>query len=131
MQLSSLLPLNCSITNLKLFGNFTYDCLAYLSQALYTNSHLTVLTHTPTVKHLHDVKFSKEEAIVLLINALQHNAGLRNLKMHSKYLLIFPSIYYVSDVYDLQHLGHQLRRGPSGPKLKLKRAHSLQLFYGT
>ena len=123
MRLSSLLPSNSTITSLSLEGDLQNDSLAYLSQTLHTNSHLISLTFDSfTLRMPQKLKFSKEEAAVLLNNALKHNTVLRNLKV---WLTDFKLRRYVSDVYDLQCLANQLRRGPSGPQVKLKRAYSL------
>ena len=123
MQLSSIFPSNSSISTLKLKGDLQNDSLAYLSQALYTNSHLTSLTFDSfTLRVPQKLKFSKEEAIILLNSALQHNKCLQNLKVRWS---DFKLRDYVSDVHDLQCLAHQLRRDPSGMQLKLKRAYSL------
>ena len=60
--------------------------------------------------------------MVLLNNALEHNTGLRTLMVES--MNRGTESIHVSDIYELQCLAHQLRRGPSGPQLKLKRAYS-------
>ena len=121
IQFSRIFPPNSTITTLKLRGEpqQCYDGLAYLSQALYTNTSLTSLSESSIVHDPTKVsKFSKEEAITLLNDALCHNSHLRNLELHLFSLCL-------NDMYDLQCLARQLRRGPSGPKLKLKRARSI------
>ena len=126
IQFSRIFAPNSTITTLKLRGEShrCYDGLAYLSQALYTNTSLTSLSesfigHDPTKVS----KFSKEEAITLLNDALCHNSHLRNLELHLFSLCL-------NDTYDLQRLERQLRRGPSVPKLKLKRARSISCLNG-
>ena len=115
MKLASLLPFNSSITTLSLH-NVGQDGLAYLTPALYTNESLTSLNipYSNSYSNEEYSKFSREEVIVLLNDALQHNIHCRHLKLSTGFL--FPSIH---------DLAHQLRRGPSGPQLKLRRAHSL------
>ena len=121
IQFSRIFSPNSTITTLKLRGEPQRCCdgLAYLSQALYTNTSLTSLSesfigHDPTKVS----KFSKEEAITLLNDALCHNSHLRNLELHLFSLCL-------NDTYGLQCLECQLKRGPSVPKLKLKRAQSI------
>lgn len=123
IQFSRIFSPNSTITTLKLRGEPQRCCdgLAYLSQALYTNTSLTSLSesfifigHDPTKVS----KFSKEEVITLLNDALCHNSHLRNLELDLFSLCL-------NDTYGLQRLERQLRRGPSVPKLKLKRARSI------
>ena len=113
MQLSSLLPFNSSITTLTLH-NIGLDSLAYLTPALYASESLTSLNIVLQYINQEYDKFSREEVIVLLNDALQHNIHCRHLKLSTTFL--FPFIH---------DLAYQLRRGPTGPQLKLKRAHSL------
>ena len=119
IQLSSLLPSNSSITNLKLYGGLQNDCLAYLNQALHTSLHLTDFS---IQTNMNGLKFSKAECMVLLNNALEYNTDLRTLMV--TLMNHDTESTCVSDIYELQCLAHQLRRGPSGPQLKLKRAFS-------
>ena len=123
IQLSFLLPTNSSITSLILNGGGDRynDGLAYLSQALYTNASLASITQPlsfSSSSSSSSSKFSKEEIIALLNNVLQQNINLRNLKLDLPYL-------HSTHWCPLQRLAYQLRRGPSGPQLKLKRAQSL------
>ena len=90
------------------------DGLAYLTPALYTNESLTSLNIPIQYINKEYNKFSRDEVIVLLNDALQHNIHCRHLKLTARAL--FPFIL---------DLAYQLRRGPTGPQLKLRRAHSL------
>ena len=110
-QLASLLPFTSSITTLSLH-NVSLDDLVYLTPALYTNESLNSLKIQNSNQGYG--KFSREEVILLLNDALQHNIHCRHLKLTER--LLFPSIH---------DLAYQLRRGPIGAQLKLKRAHSL------
>ena len=112
VQLSSLLPFNSSITSLTL-QDVGLDGLACLTPALYTNESLTSLTILLQYGNQEYDKFSREEVIVLLNDALQHNIHCRHLKLTTR-----PPHPFIYD------LAYQLRRGPTGPQLKLKRAHS-------
>ena len=111
VKLSSL-PFNSNITTLSLHN--VLDDLVYLTPALYTNKSLTSLNILLQYINQEYHKFSKEEVIVLLNDALQHNIHCRRLKLSTKF--IFPFIH---------DLAYRLRRGPTGPQLKLKRSHSL------
>ena len=116
VKLSSLLPSNSSITTLSLDG-VDLDGLAYLTPALYSNeslSSLNILNITVPYRNQGYGNFSEEEIIVLLNDALQHNIHCRHLKLNMEFR--FPCIH---------DLAYRLRRGPTGPQLKLKRSHSL------
>ena len=112
VQLASLLPFNSSITTLTLH-NVSLDCLAYLTPALYTTNESLTSLNIPYGNQGYG-KFSMEEIIVLLNDALQHNIHCGDLKL----ITSFPPLF-------MRDLSYQLRRGPTGPQLKLKRAHSL------
>ena len=120
IQLSFLLPTNSCITSLILKGGGD-DVLAYLSQALYTNASLTSISQCGLQFSRGYCRFSREETITLLNDALQQNINLRNLKLERS----LPYDLCLPHRYPLQRLAHQLKRGPSGPQLKLKRAQSL------
>ena len=115
VQLASLLPFNSSITTLSLC-NVGQDGLAYLTQALYTTESLTSLNipYSNPYSNKEYSKFSIEEIIVLLNDALQQNNHCRHLKLTARALVPF-----------IHDLAYQFRRGPTGPQLKLRRAHSL------
>ena len=128
IQLSFLLPTNSSITCLSLNGDHLRynDGLAYLSQALYTNASLISISQCGLLFSRGSSgysRFSREETITLLNDALQQNVNLRNLKLERS--CDIPYDLCLPRWYPLQRLAHQLRRGPSGPQLKLKRAQSL------
>ena len=148
IQLSFLLPTNSSITSLIFNGEHQRcnDVLAYLSRILYTNASLTSITWSSwCLRPQCSGKFTREETIAILNDALKWNTCLRNLKLEvgrssfshrialhmcgpqQKLTLVneFRSEVHVCHLYPLQRLAHQLRRGPSGPQLKLKRAQSL------
>jgi len=123
IQLSFLLSNNLSITSLYLHGELQRykDCLAYLSQALYTNTSLTSVTANGYYFSSGSSAYSRfcvEETITLLNDALLRNINRKTLKLD------LPGIR-LPYLYPLQQLAYQLRRGPSGPQLKLKRAQSL------
>ena len=111
VKLSSLLPFNSSITTLSLC-DVGLDDFAYLTPALYSNESLTSLNITISYHNQGYGNFSKEEVIVLLNDALQHN-------IHCKHLKLEPCFPCIHD------LAYRLRRGPTGPQHKLKRSHSL------
>ena len=120
IQLSFLLPTNSSITSLILRGERFRDSLAHFSQTLYTNASLTSITQPFTITSFSNssrCRLSRAETIALLNNILQQNTNLRNLKMD------LPSLHFTG-LCHLWQLAYQLRRGPSGPQLKLKRAQS-------
>ena len=128
IQLSLLLPTNSSITCLTLHGDHVRynDGLAYLSQALYTNTSLTSIMQCGSRFSRGSSgysRFSREETITLLNDALQQNLNLRDLKLERS--CDIPYDLCLPRRYPLQQLAHQLRRGPSGPQLQLKRAQSL------
>ena len=120
IQLSFLLPTNSSITSLILRGERFRDSLAHFSQTLYTNASLTSITQPFTIASFSNssrCRFSRAGTIALLNNILQQNTNLRNLKLD------LPSLHFTG-LCHLWQLAYQLRRGPSGPQLKLKRAQS-------
>ena len=117
IQLSFLLPTNSTITSLILNGGLN-DGLAYLSQALYTNASLTSIIASYSSSS--SSRISREETIALLNDALQQNINLRNLKL----VLSYRHLPHLQLRCSLRRLAHQLRRGPSGPHIKLKRAQS-------
>ena len=112
VQLSSLLPFNSSITTLTL-DDVDLDRLAYITPALYSNESLTSLTIKIPHPDQGYSKFSKEEIVVLLNDALQHNIHCKHLKLSMG--ARFPCIHDVA---------YRLRQGPTGPQHKLKRSHS-------
>ena len=115
VKLSSLLPSNSSITTLSL-GGLSLDGLAYPTPALYvyTNESLSSLNTTIPYRNQGYSNLSKEEIIVLLNDALQHNIHCKHLKLSMEFH--FPCIH---------DLAYRLRRGPTGPQYKFKRSHSL------
>lgn len=66
-------------------------------------------------------RLSRVETITRLNYALQQNINLRNLKLECS----VPDDLCLPCQYPLQRLACQLKRGPMGPQLKLKRAQSL------
>lgn len=81
MQLSYLLPTNSSITTLTFSGELQQcnNALAYLSQALYTNASLILIMESGFYNSGGSSaysKFSTEETIALLNDALQQNINL-------------------------------------------------------
>ena len=85
VKLSSLLPFNSSITTLSLC-DVGLDGLAYLTPALYSNESLTSLNITIPYRNQGYGNFSKEEVIVLLNDALQHNIHCKHLKLSMEFL---------------------------------------------
>ena len=108
IQLSFLLPTNSCMTSLILNGKCQQfnDGLAYLSQALYTNASLTSVTYSQTKPWSSKYsRFSSEETITLLDDALKQNIALRNLNL----MLNLP-YNGLPHLCPLQRLAHQLRR---------------------
>ena len=88
----------------------------HLVSAWTTNESLTSLDILYSIHNQGYDKFSREEVIVLLNDALQHNIHCRHLKLSTSTISISPVMH---------DLAYQLRRGPTGSQLKLKRSHSL------